>query len=199
MKKDFFFHPKFEADFEWMTFQLRLGSVRPHNKKQISEGLRDMSPESIRNRFLGSKRDFTDRELQYLTQLDGYNHYALGIEEREGKKKGVAVVRLVRSSLNHDEAEVAVTIIDPYQKKGLGAFLLNLILLAAKERDLKKLSFTFLPQNEGIVKLIKKVGPAYQGAINKDYVQYFVDLDSVTTEEIKSRLAPILPMIDSFH
>ena len=49
-----FFHPDMRMDFDWRDkYQLRLGSVRPHNKKQISEGLRDMSPESIRYRFLG--------------------------------------------------------------------------------------------------------------------------------------------------
>src|SRR5690606_37675640 len=94
-----FFHPKMSFDFDWKEiYHLRVGSVLPHNKKQISEGLRDMSPESIRNRFSGSKRDFSEQELQYLTVLDGQNHYAIGVEERDHLKRGVAIIRMVRSS-----------------------------------------------------------------------------------------------------
>ena len=198
MQKDLFFSPEIRMDFNWKGYELRAGSVRPHNKKQISEGLRDMSPETIRNRFLGSKREFSEQELQYLTQLDGWNHYAIGIEERL-QRRGVAIIRLVRSSHSDTEAEVAITIIDEYQRKGLGSFLMDLITLAALERNIRTLSFTFLPQNEAIAKLIKRMGVPVPGPHNKDYVQLFLDLNDVGVEEIKSRLRSTLPVIDTFH
>lgn len=187
-------------NFDWKEkFHLRLGSVLPHNKKQISEGLRDMSPESIRNRFLGSKRDFSEQELQYLTVLDGWNHYALGVEEREGRKRGVAIVRMVRASHSDREAEVAITIIDDYQRRGLGTLLMNLIILAAMEREIKLLSFTFLPQNDAIVRLIQKAGIPIPGPQNQDYVQLFLDLNAFDVEEIKARLTSTLPVIGTFQ
>lgn len=195
-----FFHPDMRMDFDWRNiYQFRLGSVRPHNKKQISEGLRDMSPESIRYRFLGSKRDFSEQELQYLTTLDGWNHYAIGVEERTELKRGVAIIRMVRSSELETEAEIAITIIDEYQKKGLGLFLMNLMMLAAYERKIEKLSFTFLPQNEAISKLIARIGPPIQGPQNKDYVQEFLDLKTIDLEKVKSQLLPTLPLIETFH
>lgn len=199
MSQDLFFTPEFSQEFEWKNFHFRVGSVRPHNKKQISEGLRDMSPETIRYRFLGSKRDFSERELQYLTVLDGWNHYAIGIEEREDPKRGVGIVRLVRSEHSETEAEIAITIIDQYQKIGLGSFFIDLIILAAFERDLEKLSFTFLPQNEAIVKLINRKGMPIAGPHNQDYVQLFLDLTTMNVDEIKTRLAKTLPSIDTFH
>lgn len=195
-----FFHPTMKMDFDWKEkFHLRLGSVSPHNKKQISEGLRDMSPESIRYRFLGSKRDFSEQELQYLTTLDGWNHYAIGVEERTELKRGVAIIRMVRSSTLPTEAEIAITIIDEYQKKGLGIFLMNLMLLAAAERNIDRLSFTYLPQNEAIARLIHKVGIPIQGPHNIDYVQQFLDLKTIDLEKVKAQLAPTLPEIETFH
>ncbi len=199
MSQDIFFTPEFSLEFEWKNFHFRVGSVRPHNKKQISDGLRDMSPETIRYRFLGSKRDFSERELQYLTVLDGWNHYAIGIEEREKLKRGVGIVRLVRSSHSETEAEIAITIIDEYQKLGLGSFFIDLIILAALERKLETLSFTFLPQNEAIVKLISRAGVPVKGPHNQDYVQLFLDLKTMNVPEIKTRLAKTLPSIDTFH
>lgn len=158
-----------------------------------------MSPESIRNRFLGSKREFSDQELQYLTTLDGWNHYAIGLEEREGQKRGIAIVRMVRASHDVHEAEVAVTIIDDFQRKGLGSFLLNLIILAAMERDIHTLSFTFLPSNDGIVKIIHKVGVPYAGPQNSDYVQLFLDVKKYDVNEVKARLAKTMPEILNFN
>ncbi|WPU63815.1 GNAT family N-acetyltransferase [Peredibacter starrii] len=198
--KPLFFSPEFSMNFVWRErFHLRAGSVRPHNKKQISEGLRNMSPESIRNRFLGSKREFSDQELKYLTSLDGWNHYAIGIEEQDGQKRGIAIVRMVRASHDIHEAEVAVTIIDDFQRKGLGSFLLNLIILAAMERDIHTLSFTFLPSNDGIVKIIHKVGVPYPGPHNSDYVQLFLDVKKYDVNEVKGRLAKTLPEILNFN
>lgn len=195
-----FFHPDMRMDFDWRDiYHFSLGSIRPHNKKQISDGLRDMSPESIRYRFLGSKRDFSEQELQYLTTLDGWNHYAIGVEERTVLKRGVAIIRMVRSSECETEAEIAITIIDEYQKKGLGLFLMNLIMLAAYERKIERLSFTFLPQNEAISKLIARIGPPIQGPHNKDYVQEFLDLQKIDLEKVKSQLLPTLPLIETFH
>ena len=200
MTTDLFFNPKFRMDFDWKSkFHLRVGSVLPHNKKQISEGLRDMSPESIRQRFLGSKREFSDRELEYLTVLDGWNHYAIGIEEREQLKRGVAIIRLVRSSHDESEAEVAITIIDDYQCMGLGTFLMNLIILAAAERKIEKLSFTFLPQNKAIAKLISKVGVPLPGQNDQDYIQLYIELKNIDLKKIKSQLTTTLPGIGTFH
>jgi len=198
--KDLFFTPEIKMDFDWKgKYHLRAGSVQPHNKKQISEGLRDMSPETIRNRFLGSKREFSEQELQYLTSLDGWNHYAFGIEERDKANRGVGLIRLVRASHSETEAEIAITIIDEYQKLGLGSFLLNLVILAALERKLETLSFTFLPRNDAIVKLIKRAGIPIPGAHNQDYVQLYLDLKKTDVEKIKSQLRSTLPMIDTFH
>lgn len=200
MMRDLFFTPEIKMDFDWKgKYHLRVGSVQPHNKKQISEGLRDMSPETIRNRFLGSKREFSEQELQYLTVLDGWNHYALGIEEREKLKRGVGIIRLVRSSHSEKEAEIAILIIDEYQKMGLGSFFMDLIILAALERKIETLSFTFLPQNDAIMKLVKKAGIPIPGAKNHDYVQLYLDVKSMDVETIKSRLRSTLPMIDTFH
>lgn len=200
MERELFFTPAFSQEFHWKgQYHLRVGSVRPHNKEQIKEGLRDMSPESIRYRFLGSKKEFSDKELQYLTELDGWNHYAIGIEEMSGHHRGVAIIRLVRSGENPVEAEIAITIIDEYQKKGLGTLLMDLIYLAALERNIQRLSFTFLPQNEGIVHLINKSGAKYTREHTHYYVQLYLDLKSIRLEDVKSRLQKILPATGTFH
>ncbi len=196
--KHVFFDQTQMHDLDWKKSKLRLGPVQPSNKSQITEGLRYMSAESIRNRFLGVKKAFSDVELNYLTQLDGWNHFALGIEEREKPLRGVAIGRLVRSSIDPVEAEMAIVIIDEYQGMGLGTLLIRLLALAASERDIERLTFTTLPQNNHILSLIHKIGTYEVGYSSMDYVQLTMDMKTVDIQKIKSQLVPHLPWTDTF-
>jgi GNAT superfamily N-acetyltransferase len=189
-KNEITFTPLFEVDLLWRsTLPLRIGIISPQYKHKIAEGLKYLSLESVRNRFQAPKKEFSEQELNYLTVLDGHNHFAIGIEELDGAKRGVAVVRMVRSSSIHSEAEVAITIIDAYQGHGLGTMLLRLMVLAAFERDIRCFTFTFFPQNEGIVRLIKKVGRTFPGPVSSDSVQLKLDLAQFSVEELKADLA----------
>jgi GNAT superfamily N-acetyltransferase len=197
---ELFFNPAFISDLDWNNqFKIRIGPVLPANKEQISRSIRDLSAETIRNRFMGSKKEFSAAELENLSNLDGWNHYAIGVEEREKPKRGIAIVRMVRSLFDPLEAEVAITIIDEYQGIGLGTFLMRLMVLAASERKIERLSFTFLPQNEGILKLIHKVGPTHAASVTVDNIQLIMELKELDLEKIKSQLVPLLPSIGTFH
>lgn len=194
-----FFGPDFHFDLDWKSHPLRLGSVLPSHRAQISQSLKDLSAESIRNRFMGSKKEFSPQELEYLTNLDGWNHYAIGIEERD-RPRGVAIVRMVRSSSNPLEAEVAITIIDEYQKLGLGSVLMKFIAMSAFERNLEQLSFTFMPQNEGIIRLIQKIGKSSHGSDSAmDYVQLCVNLKDVNFEGLKHDLLELHPPLAQYQ
>lgn len=189
---------KFELDWKG-RYKFRMGPVLPGNREQVSRGLKDLSSESIRNRFLGSKKEFSATELEYLTNLDGWDHYAIGIEERERPFRGVSIARLVRSHPVPTEAEVAITVIDEFQNIGLGTLLIKLIALAANERNIERLTFTTLPQNNGILKLIQKIGVPQMGPSAMDFVQLNMEMSSVNIELIKSQLLPLLPEIGTFH
>ena len=197
--KKLFFTPEFSAFLHWKDqHHLRVATIHPENKKQISEGLKYMSSASIRNRFLGSKKAFSEKELSYFTEFDGWNHYAIGMEECNGGCRGIAVIRIVRSSECSTDGEIAITVIDEYQQKGIGSFLLELIILAALERDFKRLSFTFLPQNEALQRLVKRCGKPIQGPQGHDYTQIFVDLSECNPDEIKRKLAAKIPSLKNY-
>lgn len=195
-KQDLIFHPEFREKLELRGKNFFVASLAPADRAQIQAGLKLMSHESIRNRFMGSKKEFTEKELDYFTTLDGWNHYALGVEEAEGTHRGVAVIRMVRSVTDSREAEVAVTIIDEYQKMGLGSLLLDLIILAAAERGIDRFSFTFLPQNEGIIRLIEKKG-APKTERTHDSMRMVLSLGQMDKKVLKARVRSALPGIDS--
>ncbi len=192
------FGPEFRKTFELRGTRFNIASLTPADRAQIQAGLKFMSHESIRNRFMGSKREFSEKELDYLTSLDGINHYALGVEEAGDLHRGVAVIRMVRSASDPSEAEVAITIIDDYQKKGLGSFLLDVLYFAALERRITKFAFTFFAQNEGIIRLIEKKGVP-EITRSHDSVRMLLTLENLDEKAIRSRVESILPGIDSGH
>lgn len=192
------FHPEFRRSFVLAGTSFNVASLTPADRAQIQAGLRYMSHESIRNRFMGSKKEFTEKELDYLTSLDGLNHYALGVEEADGLHRGVAVIRMVRSESDPLEAEVAITIIDEYQKKGLGSFLLDLIILAAQERQVTKFSFTFFPQNDAIIRLVRKKGSPVV-IRGHDSVRMILSSEEIDLNSLKTRVQLVLPGIGNDH
>jgi hypothetical protein len=57
--------------------QVRIRPVEPGDKQRLQRGLRGLSPETVRRRFLAAKPAFSDHELRYLTEVDGVDHLAL--------------------------------------------------------------------------------------------------------------------------
>lgn len=184
----------FRKEFQWRGKKLRVGFLLPEARAKISASLQLMSKETIRHRFFGIKNGFTDRELKHLTEIDGYNHFALGVEEVDAPERGIAVIRMVRDDIKTNEAEIAVLIVDEYQKQGLGKFLMNLCVLAAVERSIDVFRFSFLPDNTGIRQLIRFYGKAEQEAMAMDYIQQKITLGPARHLEIREELKNIIDL-----
>ncbi len=183
----------FRREFDWRGKRLRVGFLLPESRTKIAAGLAFMSKESIRHRFFGIKNGFTDRELKHLTEIDGYHHFALGLEEVDAPERGIGVMRMVRNDLNHEEAELALLLIDDYQRQGLGDLLIKLALVAAEERGINTLRFTFLPDNEGIRRLIRRFGKTVHTQEAYDQVTEFLTIAPEAVAKSRASLAGLLP------
>src|SRR5262249_4516593 len=82
-------------------------------------GFARLSPESRRLRFLRRKDALTPAELRYFTDVDHHDHEALGALDHTGGR-GVGIARYVRDSGDPHSAEIAVTVVDDWQGRGLG-------------------------------------------------------------------------------
>jgi RimJ/RimL family protein N-acetyltransferase len=61
-------------------------------------------------------------ELRYFTDVDHHDHEALGVLDHPGGR-GVGIARYVRDADDRQAAEIAVTIVDDWQGRGLGTEL----------------------------------------------------------------------------
>ncbi len=137
-------------------------AVRPDDKPLLADGFAHLSEQSRFRRFLHHKARLSAAELRFFTEVDGHDHYALGIlAHRDGASVPMAIGRLVRSaSMNRDTAEIAVVVMDEFQGRGVGRLLLTELAAAAHERDIVKLQFTLMLDNDPMRRLIHAVlGP----------------------------------------
>ena len=146
-----------------MLFTLPSGSrvlVRPiaaDDKDKLARGLRQLSDESIRKRFLAAKPRFTSAELRYLTEVDGVNHIALVAVLEDDPEQLVAVARCVRLPDRHATAEMAIVVGDPWQNQGLGRALATALADAAKAVGIQHFTAIMAPDNEAALRLFRRL------------------------------------------
>lgn len=141
---------------------LRLRPIGPSDKERLQAGLLALSPESQYLRFFTAKPRLTDAELAYLTEVDGRDHFAIGattIAPDGSDGDGVGVARFVRLPQEADVAEPAIIVVDALQGQGLGTILMERLVEAARERDIRRFRSDFLAVNEGIRALLGKLSP----------------------------------------
>ena len=131
--------------------------IRPDDKALLVTGLEQLSEASRFKRFLGPKHRFTDAELRYLTELDGIDHIAYVALRGDAPKELVAVARLVRSAVDPSSAEIAVVVGDPWQRRGLGKLLGDLLATAARDRGVRWLTATMAADNVAAHRLFDHV------------------------------------------
>jgi GNAT superfamily N-acetyltransferase len=131
--------------------------IRPDDKHLLTDGLARLSFESRYKRFLGPKHRFTLDELRYLTEIDGVDHVAYVALRGDAPKELVAVGRLVRSKSHPQAAEIAVTVCDEWQRRGIGVLLGDHLAMAARDRNIRYLTGTMAADNVGAHRLFAHV------------------------------------------
>jgi RimJ/RimL family protein N-acetyltransferase len=130
--------------------------IEPGDKEKLAAGLRQLSEESIRKRFLAAKPRFTAAELRYLTEIDAVNHIALVAVLERRPEQLVAVARCVRYRDRPDTAEMAIVVGDPWQTQGLGRELATRLADAARAVGIRRFAATMLGDNEAARRLMRR-------------------------------------------
>ncbi|HWV85595.1 MAG TPA: GNAT family N-acetyltransferase [Capillimicrobium sp.] len=137
--------------------ELRFRPIVPGDAPRLADGLRRLSRESIRRRFLAHRERLSTRELRYLTEVDFWRHYALVAVLADDRDELVAVGRWVRTAEDWDTAEVAIVVGDCWQGRGVGRHLGMLLADAARSRGVRRFTASMLPENTAAHRLFRAV------------------------------------------
>ena len=137
------------------NFLIRM--ITPADKEYFKVGLKEMSSESIRQRFQSAKTGFTDKELKFFTEIDQINHMAFGASIlKEGKLLPAAVIRGVRDPHRTNALEIAITVIDHYQRRGLAMALMKIMEEWAIKNNYEYFVGDMHNSNDKMIKLLEK-------------------------------------------
>jgi acetyltransferase len=110
----------------------------PEDRALFLSGLERTSTATLRDRFHTDNFRFSPSRLAYLTEVDQKNHLVIGATiAQDGVELGVGIARCIRSG-EGDTAEVAVTVVDDYQHKGVGSLLVAELARFAKTQGINR-------------------------------------------------------------
>ena len=122
----------------------------------LADGFTRLSDASRQMRFLTRKKELSPAELRYFTDVDHHDHEALGALDHAGGR-GVGIARYVRDAEDPHAAEIAVTIIDDWQGRGLGTELLAQLSDRARQEGIRRFTALVAADNKAMAGLLRNV------------------------------------------
>ncbi|MGO9783611.1 MAG: N-acetyltransferase family protein [Streptosporangiaceae bacterium] len=133
--------------------------LRPDDGPGLAEAFEQLSETSRYRRFFAIKPRLSEGTLALLTDVDHHDHEALvAVAPDSGQLVGVA--RFFRHPGQPDEAEVAVTVIDSWQRRGLGTVLLRELAQRAATEGIRHFTAEILAENGPMLTLARRLGQA---------------------------------------
>jgi RimJ/RimL family protein N-acetyltransferase len=122
----------------------------------VTDGFARLSARSRQLRFLSPKQELSPAELHYFTDVDHHHHEALGaLDHADGR--GVGIARYIRDADDPQAAEIAVTIIDDWQGRGLGTELVVRLSERARSEGIRRFTALVGADNPAMAGLLRNV------------------------------------------
>jgi RimJ/RimL family protein N-acetyltransferase len=136
-----------------------LRPIAAADRRYIKQAWAHLSEQSRYLRFFAPIRNLSDDQLDYLTDLDQHDHVAWGALHPEGEGlAGIGVGRFIRIPDEPQTAEVAITVVDAYQQRGVGRVLFALLYLRAMEENVTTLRAFLLQENQPLTRRLQALG-----------------------------------------
>lgn len=132
--------------------------VKASDERLFQEYLYGLTERSVYLRFFQVRKDFPRELAQRLVAVDYQEN--LGIVATLGDEDTAPIVAAGHWMLdaNTNTAEVAFSVADAYQRKGIGTHLFEFLVRLARERGIRGFTATVLLQNRGMLSIFQKSG-----------------------------------------
>ncbi|UCG86281.1 MAG: GNAT family N-acetyltransferase, partial [Gemmatimonadota bacterium] len=106
--------------------------IVPEDKTLLLQYLLRLSPQSAYRRFMAPLKSLSERQLEYLTDIDYNDHMAwTAVDPLEPGHPLLGVARYIRFTGDPRRAEVAAMVLDSHQGRGLGTLLFSMLWQSA--------------------------------------------------------------------
>jgi len=136
-------------------------AIRPDDKKRLLDGFHRLKGKSIYFRFFSAKRELTEKELKYFTEIDFEHHVALvSTIIKNGDEEIIGVGRYIELKQKGPErvAEIAFAVDDEHQNLGVGTILFEHLVTIAQNSGIARLEAEVLVGNNNMLELFSHSG-----------------------------------------
>jgi len=169
---------------EWVDLRngrkVFLRPVKETDALLLVELFEEMSPSSVRLRFLSPLHHLPEQLVYHFTHVDYGKDFGLValINENSGPIIGVARYAYDPQS---EMPEFAVAVRDDWQGNGLGSILFIRVIKAGREHGYSRFGALVDPQNRTMMNIFKRSGYAYKIS-RVEQGAYFIELESIYDE-----------------
>ncbi len=138
----------------------------------------DLSPYSRYLRFFAPVAVLTDEQVRRVSHLDGPHQFGLIARDATAPDRVVAVAGC---DIGPEAgcAELAVTVADAWQGRGLGRALTWELAVAARHRRIRSLVASVLPENARMLRILASLGPPARRTWEGGYLRIEIRLAAV--------------------
>ena len=173
--------------FEPRTLELTEGTkvlvrpIVPEDEPLLHEAVAAMSERTVYFRFFSPLKRMPDALAHRLAVVDYNDRFALVATTNKpgGKERIVGVARYDRV-VGTDVAEVAVAVIDEYQRRGLGSALMTILGKVAGEHGIKTFTLIVLPENQQMLGLLRRMGWIHRAKLSGGVYDISFELPALT-------------------
>jgi RimJ/RimL family protein N-acetyltransferase len=159
--------------------EVLIRQIRRTDAPLLADGFARLSAKSRQLRFLTNKKELSQKELGYLTDVDHHDHEALGaVNHLDGR--GVGIARYIRDAEDPQAAEIALTIVDDWQGRGLGTELLARLSARARQEGIRRFTALVTVDNSAVLGLLRNTGA---GLVRRESTTLEYEIPLVASEE----------------
>ena len=166
--------------------QVTMRPIRPEDEPLWHELIANSSPESIRFRFRSLFKQTNHAMAVKHCTIDYERELAIVVETETDNQRHLIGVGQLITDLNHETAEFAVIVPDPWQGKGVGGLLLDYSLEVAARWGISEVVAETDPDNMRMLSLFHKRGFSSVVRREEDVVflrKTLVDVDRAVVHE----------------
>ncbi len=131
-------------------------AIRPDDKTRLVAAFRGLEPHTIRMRFFHAKRELSEKELGWIDRIDPAKRAALVATVRRGGDE--VVVGEGQYAARGGSAEIAFTVDEEWQRRGLGRRLLQHLARIARRHGISRFEAYVLAENAPMLALFRRSG-----------------------------------------
>lgn len=138
---------------------LLIRAVKPSDRAHLLSGFESLSFRSRFFRFLSAIKRLSDKDLDRFTAPGNDDHRAFGALDISGETPvPVAIARYERFPEERDKAEMAVTVVDAYQGRGVGTLIIGVNACCAARAGIGQFIAFVHRENHAMTSLLRALG-----------------------------------------